>query len=119
PTRRLMFCDETGGAPVIEALCPSPSWGGWSQSDRVGGASEAVPTPPSHRAVVPPHKGEGDEPWAILIGPEGGFAPEERERWRAMPVTTAVSLGPRILRADAAAIAAMPLWQATRGDWGA
>ena len=119
PTRRLMFCDETGGAPVIEALCPSPSWGGWSRSDRVGGASEAVPTPPSHRAVVPPHKGEGDEPWAILIGPEGGFAPEERERLRAMPVTTAVSLGPRILRADTAAIAAMTLWQATRGDWGA
>jgi len=59
----------------------------------------------------------GAGPWAILIGPEGGFAPEERERLRALPFTTAVSLGPRILRADTAAIAAMTLWQATVGDW--
>lgn len=60
---------------------------------------------------------EDKGPWAILIGPEGGFAPEERERLRALPFTTAVSLGPRILRADTAAIAAMTLWQATLGDW--
>ena len=78
--RRLMFCDETGGAPVAAAV-----------------------TEPG--------------PWAILIGPEGGFAPEERERLRALPFTTAVSLGPRILRADTAAIAAMTLWQAAVGDW--
>ncbi|WP_426050534.1 16S rRNA (uracil(1498)-N(3))-methyltransferase [Brevundimonas sp. SL161] len=78
--RRLMFCDETGGAPVAAAV-----------------------TEP--------------DPWAILIGPEGGFSPEERERLRALPFTTAVSLGPRILRADTAAIAAMTLWQAAVGDW--
>ena len=80
PARRLMFCDETGGAPVASAV-----------------------TEPS--------------PWAILIGPEGGFSPEERERLRSLPFTTAVSLGPRILRADTAAIAAMTLWQAAVGDW--
>ena len=80
--RRLMFCDETGGAPAIAAL----------------GAA-------------------GAGPWSILIGPEGGFSPEERERLRALPFTTAVSLGPRILRADTAAIAAMTLWQAAVGDW--
>jgi len=80
PVRRLMFCDETGGAPVIGAV-----------------------TRPG--------------PWAILIGPEGGFSPEERDRLRALPSTTAVSLGPRILRADTAAIAAMTLWQAAVGDW--
>ena len=56
-------------------------------------------------------------PWAILIGPEGGFSPEEGERLRALPFTTAVSLGPRILRADTAAIAAMTFWQAAAGDW--
>ena len=56
-------------------------------------------------------------PAGLLTGPEGGFAPEERERLRALPFTTAVSLGPRILRADTAAIAAMTLWQATLGDW--
>ena len=80
--RRLMFCDETGGAPVT------------------GAVAEA-----------------GAGPWAILIGPEGGFSPEERERLRALPFTTAVSLGPRILRADTAAIAALALWQAAVGDW--
>lgn len=56
-------------------------------------------------------------PAAILIGPEGGFAPEERERLRGLPFVTPVSLGPRILRADTAAISAMTLWQAAAGDW--
>jgi len=87
PARRLMFCDETGGAPVMAALNPPPSGEG------------------------------GGIPWAVLIGPEGGFAPEERERLRGLPFTTAVSLGPRILRADTAAIAALTLWQAAVGDW--
>ena len=81
-SRRLMFCDETGGAPAIPALTAA-----------------------------------GPGPWAILIGPEGGFSPEEGERLRSLPFTTAVSLGPRILRADTAAIAAMTLWQAAVGDW--
>lgn len=82
PGRRLMFCDETGGAPAIRALPDAPR-----------------------------------EPWSILIGPEGGFSPEEGERLRALPYATAISLGPRILRADTAAIAAMTLWQAAAGDW--
>ena len=56
-------------------------------------------------------------PWAILIGPEGGFSPKERELLRAQPFTIAASLGPRILRADTAAIAALALWQAALGDW--
>ncbi len=55
--------------------------------------------------------------WAILIGPEGGFSEQERARLRDMPGTVAVSLGPRILRADTAAVAAMTLWQSTLGDW--
>ena len=56
-------------------------------------------------------------PWAILIGPEGGFSAREREKLRALPFTTAVSLGPRILRADTAAVAAMTVWQQALGDW--
>ncbi|HEX6858734.1 MAG TPA: 16S rRNA (uracil(1498)-N(3))-methyltransferase [Caulobacteraceae bacterium] len=60
---------------------------------------------------------QGEGPWAILIGPEGGFSPEERERLRSLPFVTPVSLGPRILRADTAAISAMTLWQARLGDW--
>lgn len=119
PGRRLMFCDETGGDTVLSALSPSPLWGGTParSGDGVGTTSNAAPT--WSLRDHPPHEGEGEGKWAILIGPEGGFAPEERERLRALPFTTAVSLGPRILRADTAAIAAMTLWQATLGDWGA
>jgi len=57
-------------------------------------------------------------PWAILIGPEGGFSPAERARLHALPFAHAVSLGPRILRADTAAVAALTLWQNALGDWG-
>jgi 16S rRNA (uracil1498-N3)-methyltransferase len=56
-------------------------------------------------------------PWAILIGPEGGFSEAERKRLTALPGATRISLGPRILRADTAAVAALTLWQATLGDW--
>lgn len=56
-------------------------------------------------------------PWAILIGPEGGFSDAERRRLKDLPFTHVVSLGPRILRADTAAVAAMTLWQQALGDW--
>lgn len=56
-------------------------------------------------------------PWALLIGPEGGFAPAEREMLRAQPYAVPASLGPRILRADTAAISALTIWQAAVGDW--
>ncbi|MEM0945507.1 MAG: 16S rRNA (uracil(1498)-N(3))-methyltransferase [Pseudomonadota bacterium] len=59
----------------------------------------------------------GPGPWAVLIGPEGGFSPAEASRLRALPQAHAVSLGPRILRADTAAVAALTLWQACLGDW--
>lgn len=53
----------------------------------------------------------------LIIGPEGGFAPEERELLLAQPFVVSISLGPRILRADTAAVAAMALIQAIAGDW--
>ena len=56
-------------------------------------------------------------PWAILIGPEGGFSPDERKHLHSLPFAHAISLGPRILRADTAAVAAMALWQQNLGDW--
>jgi 16S rRNA (uracil1498-N3)-methyltransferase len=56
-------------------------------------------------------------PAAILIGPEGGFTDEEREGVRALPQARPISLGPRILRADTAALAALSLWMAAAGDW--
>ena len=97
PGRRLMFCDEAGDDPA-------QAWG--------GAAGRARPAP---RALA----GEEAGPWAVLIGPEGGFAPEERQRLRESAHVTPVTLGPRILRADTAAIAALTLWQATLGDWAA
>lgn len=56
-------------------------------------------------------------PWVILIGPEGGFSEGERQRIRAMDNAVPVALGPRILRADTAAVAALTLWQMALGDW--
>lgn len=56
-------------------------------------------------------------PWAILIGPEGGFSEAERARLRGLDFAHPVSLGPRILRADTAAVAALTLWQMHLGDW--
>lgn len=53
----------------------------------------------------------------LLVGPEGGFSQEEREMLRALPFVTAIPLGPRILRADTAAVAALAIVQATLGDW--
>ena len=57
-------------------------------------------------------------PAAILIGPEGGFTPDERTAIRALPQTVAVGLGPRILRADTAAAVAVGVWQAVAGEGG-
>ena len=86
--RRLMFCDEAAA-----------------------GRSSALTGDVARRG---PEAG----PWAILIGPEGGFSEPERARLRALPFARVVSLGPRILRADTAAVAALTLWQAQLGDWG-
>ncbi|MDX2484750.1 MAG: 16S rRNA (uracil(1498)-N(3))-methyltransferase [Pseudodonghicola sp.] len=61
--------------------------------------------------------GAAPGPWAILIGPEGGFSPAERKRLHALPQAHVVALGPRILRADTAAVAALTLWQTALGDW--
>ena len=56
-------------------------------------------------------------PLAVLIGPEGGFDPAERELLSSQPFVTRISLGPRILRADTAAVAALALVNAALGDW--
>jgi 16S rRNA (uracil1498-N3)-methyltransferase len=56
-------------------------------------------------------------PLGVLIGPEGGFDPSERELLSSQPFVTRISLGPRILRADTAAVAALALVNAALGDW--
>src|SRR5262249_4106745 len=55
--------------------------------------------------------------WSVLTGPEGGFDSEERAAIRASAFVLPVSLGPRIMRADTAALAALAVWQAVLGDW--
>ncbi len=91
----VIFCDERGD----DADAP---WGG--ETGRAGPIAEVL-------------AGIGDVPVAILIGPEGGFTPEERAWLRGREDAVAVSLGPRILRAETAAVAALSVWQALKGDW--
>ena len=83
PARRLLFCDESGGAaPVGEVL-----------------------------------RAAGPGPWAVLIGPEGGFAPDEAAHLRSLAFAHPAALGPRVLRADTAAVAALAILQSVLGDW--
>lgn len=56
-------------------------------------------------------------PLAVLIGPEGGFSPDEALRLRSLPFVTGIALGPRVMRADTAAVAALAIVQAALGDW--
>ncbi|MBE7196509.1 MAG: 16S rRNA (uracil(1498)-N(3))-methyltransferase [Parafilimonas terrae] len=86
PSRLLVFCDED--APIADPV-------------RALGAAADPANPP---------------PLAVLVGPEGGFSEEERAAIRDRPNTVALSLGPRILRADTAAVAVLALVQAVLGD---
>ena len=86
PARLLVFCDED--APVADPVAA------------LRGAADPAAPPPL----------------AVLIGPEGGLEPEARAQVRAPPNTVALSLGPRILRADTAAVAVLALVQAVLGD---
>ena len=87
----------------------------WDPARRLLFCDEAGDAKPALQALRDAPPG----PWAILIGPEGGFSPAEREALRNLPYATPATLGPRILRADTAAISALTLWQAVQGDWGA
>ena len=66
---------------------------------------------------LPALRGVAERQLGLLIGPEGGFSQDERRQLHALPFVTAIPLGPRILRADTAAVAALALIQATIGDW--
>lgn len=85
----------------------------WEPPRRLLFCDEAGDAKPVLEALA----GAAPSPWGILIGPEGGFAPSERNALRNLTYATAATLGPRILRADTAAISALTLWQAAQGDW--
>jgi len=108
--------EQTGRLDVPEVSGPqrlSDVLESWPATRRLLFCDEAGDAPSAAQALA----GETPGPWAILIGPEGGFSPAERAAIRALPSTVPVSLGPRILRADTAAIAALALWQSQLGDW--
>jgi len=106
--------EQCGGTFVPEVAAMQPLarlLDGWDAARRILWADEARLGPAATLAGLVPG------PWAVLIGPEGGFSPAERARLAALAFVTPVSLGPRILRADTAACAALTLWQASLGDW--
>lgn len=86
---------------------------GWDAGRALIFADEAAPVASPLDALRAAPQG----PLALLIGPEGGFDPAEREMLLRLPFVHAVSLGPRVMRADTAAVAALALLNAVLGDW--
>jgi 16S rRNA (uracil1498-N3)-methyltransferase len=104
-------CGGTYVPEVADAVRLSSLLDDWPAERRLMFCDEALGSPGA--ALDGPRGG----PWAVLIGPEGGFSDVERARLRAMATAVSVGLGPRILRADTAAVAALTLWQVALGDW--
>jgi 16S rRNA (uracil1498-N3)-methyltransferase len=107
--------EQTGRLEVPEIAAPQKLGrllSEWPADRPLMFCDEAGEAPPALAALADLDAG----PWAVLIGPEGGFSPKERAAIRALAAVVPVSLGPRILRADTAAIAALTLWQAALGD---
>lgn len=105
-------CGGTYVPPVEELRRLSDVLDDWPEDRRLIFADEALVGAKKALAAAP-----DASKWAILTGPEGGFSDAERERLGKLPFVTPISLGPRILRADTAAVAAMTLWQSERGEW--
>jgi 16S rRNA (uracil1498-N3)-methyltransferase len=108
--------EQTGRLDVPDVIEPaklSKLVDGWDVKRRLLFCDEGGDAKPVIEALA----GQRGGPWAVLIGPEGGFSPAEREQLRSLTYVTPATLGPRILRADTAAISALTLWQAAAGDW--
>lgn len=84
----------------------------WEQGRALVYCDETAATASPVEALKPLHA-----PAAVLIGPEGGFTDDEKRLLTSLPFVTAISLGPRIMRADTAAVAALTLMQSMLGDW--
>ncbi len=104
-------CGRTALPEVAEPVKLDTLLRGWPADRALFFADETGGTPAL--AAMQAHRGPG----AILIGPEGGFDDQERDAVRALPRVVGIGLGPRILRADTAAAAAIALWMAAAGDW--
>ena len=106
-------CGETFVLDIARPVRLDALLDAWDPARRLLFCDETRAAPPAATALAAAAPG----PWAILVGPEGGFAPEETQRLRALPFVVPATLGPRVLRADTAAVAAIALWQALLGDW--
>ncbi|MEX0299808.1 MAG: 16S rRNA (uracil(1498)-N(3))-methyltransferase [Kordiimonas sp.] len=89
----------------------------WPADRKIMFCDETLSGDAAHTALAKTGRKNTNEPWAIIIGPEGGFDDAERKAIREHANTTVVALGPRVLRADTAAMAAISLWQSALGDW--
>ena len=99
--------------PVIEEPQPLDDvLAAWDGSRRIMLCDESGAAPPVSVALA----NQRARAWAVLIGPEGGFAETELDALRKLPFVSPVSLGPRILRADTAALAGLAVLQALRGE---
>lgn len=98
---------------VMDAASFADVFAGWPADRHLMLCDEEGKGAPVAEALA----GQPRGPWAVLIGPEGGFAGHELDALRKLPFVTAVSLGPRLLRADTAAVAALACWQSVLGDW--
>lgn len=105
-------CGGTFVPEVAEAQRLDAVLAGWGSSRKIMFCDETLA---GEKAVLP--VAADISKWAILIGPEGGFSEKERKRLHSSDHAHPVTLGPRILRADTAAVAAMALWQQALGDW--
>ena len=90
---------------------------GWPLERRLLVCAEAGPSRPIAATLRALTEEERAAPWAVIIGPEGGFTPDELERLASHPGALPVGLGPRLLRSDTAALAALACWQALVGSW--
>jgi 16S rRNA (uracil1498-N3)-methyltransferase len=106
-------CGETYVPELADPVKLGALLDGWDPARRLMFCDETRAALPASATLA----AAGAGPWAVLIGPEGGFAPEESRRLNALPYVVPVTLGPRILRADTAAVAALTLWQSILGDW--
>jgi 16S rRNA (uracil1498-N3)-methyltransferase len=108
-------CERLSVPEVAEARPLFDLMGEWPSDRRLLVCSERGEAPPL-AAVLQAAAAEAKSPWAVLVGPEGGFARSELDGLKKLPFVTPVGLGPRILRADTAALFALALWQAFLGD---
>ncbi|HSR55718.1 MAG TPA: 16S rRNA (uracil(1498)-N(3))-methyltransferase [Alphaproteobacteria bacterium] len=88
----------------------------WPEQRRLMFCDESGTGPPVAEALAKAAPA-AHQPWSVLIGPEGGFSAGELDALAKLPFVMPVSLGPRLLRADTAAVAALACWQAALGDW--